>query len=38
MAQWLKLETQLHETHCHDMEVMCLNPNWIEIGMRNTSV
>ena len=26
MAQWLRLGSQLHTMHCHDLEVMCLNP------------
>ena len=24
--------------YCHDLEVMSLNPGWVELGVRSTSV
>ena len=31
MAEWLEQASQLHEMSCHDPEVMCLNPDWVEL-------
>ena len=40
MATWLEQTYQLqrHEMCCHDLEVMSLNPNQVELGVRSTSV
>ena len=38
MAKWLERASQWHETYCHDLEVMSLNPGLVELGLRNTSV
>ena len=33
MAQWLGQAFQGHEMYCHDLEVMGLNPCWVEFEM-----
>ena len=37
MAKWLEQGSQWHEMYCHDLEVMSLNPAWVELGVRSTS-
>ena len=38
MAEWQEQAFQWHEMYCHDLEVMSSNPNWVELGVRSTSV
>ena len=38
MAEWLEQVSQWHGMYCHDLEVMSLNPDWVELEVRNTSV
>ena len=38
MAEWLEQVSQGHGMHCHDLEVMSLNPDWVKLGVHNTSV
>ena len=38
MAGWLQQAPQWHEVYCHDLEVMSLNPGWVEIWVRGTSL
>ena len=38
MAEWLGRASQVHEMCCHDLEVMGLNPNQVELRVRRTSV
>ena len=36
MAEWLGQVSQGHETYCRDLEVMDLNPGWVELGVHST--
>ena len=38
MAKWLKQASQWHEMYCHELGVMTLNPSWVELWVRSTSV
>ena len=38
MVEWLEQALQWHEAYGHDLEVVSLNPSWIELGVRSTSV
>ena len=38
MAKWLEWAPQGHEMYCHDLEVMGLNPGWVELQVHSTSV
>ena len=38
MAKWLEQASQRHEMCYHDLEVMSLNPDQVEIGVRGSSV
>ena len=38
MAEWLGQASQRHEMYCHGLEIMSSSPNWIELGVRSTSV
>ena len=38
MAQWLRQASQGHEMYCHDLEVMGLNPGWVDLGVHGTFV
>ena len=33
MAEWLEQASQRHEIYCHGLEVMSLNPGWVELGV-----
>ena len=37
IAEWLEQASQWHEMYGHDLEVMSLNPGWVELGVRSTS-
>ena len=34
MVKWLEQVPQWHQMYCHDLEVMDLNPNQVELGVR----
>ena len=38
LVEWLEQASQQHEVYCHDLEVMSLNPSWVELEVRSTSV
>ena len=40
MAEWLEQASHGHEMYYHDLEVIVLNPSWVELGVRirSTSV
>ena len=38
MAKWLQQVSRWHEMCCHDLEIMSLNPGWVELRVRSTSV
>ena len=38
MAEWLQQASQWHGVYRHDLEVMGLNPGWVELGVRSTAV
>ena len=38
MAEWLEQASKWHEMYRHDLEVMSSNPDWVELGVCNTSV
>ena len=38
MLQLLRRGSQGYEMYCHDLEVMGLNPGWVEFGVRITSI
>ena len=38
MAQWLRRVSQGYERIVRDLEVMGLNPGWVELGVHSTSV
>ena len=37
LKKWLKQSSQRHEMHCHDLELMSLNPGRVELGVHSTS-
>ena len=38
MSEWLDQASKWHEMYCYDLEVMSLNPGWVELGVLGTSV
>ena len=38
MAKWFEEVSQWHGMYCHDLEVMSLNPGWVELRVRSTAV
>ena len=38
MAKSLKQASQWHEMYCQDLEIMSLNPSWVELGVRSAYV
>ena len=38
MAEWLEQASQWHEMYCYDLDVMSLNLDQVELGVRGTSV
>ena len=38
MVEELGRTSQGHEMYYHDLEVMGLNPGWVELGVRSTFV
>ena len=38
MAEWLGPVSRSHRMYCQDLELMSSNPNWVEHGVRSTSV
>ena len=38
MAEWSEQASQRHEMHCHDREVLSLDPSLVELGVHSTSV
>ena len=37
-AEWLDQALQWHEMYCHDLEIMSLNPDQVELWVHTTSV
>ena len=38
MAEWLEQASHLQEMYFHNLEVMSLNPSWVELWVHSTSV
>ena len=36
IAEWLEQASQLYKMYCYDLEVMTLNPGWVELGMHSS--